>query len=47
MLVGQRLKHGEDGSGADAGADQKDRRRRRTEDKSAAGGGDLELVADP
>ena len=46
MLFSQRLKHGEDRRGTDAGAEQEHRRVGVVEDEGAARGGDLELVAD-
>src|SRR5262245_15990742 len=47
MLGCEGVEHGEHWSGADAGADQQDRRRRPVEDEGAAGCSDFELIADP
>ena len=46
VLLRQRVEHGEDRGGADAGADQQDRRVGPVEDEGAARRGDVELVAD-
>ena len=46
MLVRQRVKHGEQWSRADAGADQEHWPARRVEDEGTARRGDLDLVAD-
>jgi hypothetical protein len=46
MLLRQRLKHGEDRRGTDAGADQEHRRLGVVEDEGAAGCCDLEPITD-
>jgi hypothetical protein len=46
MLLGKRVKHGEDWRGTDPGTDQQDGCIRPVEDEGAAGCRDVELVAD-
>ena len=46
VLRRQRVQHGEDGSGSDAGADQQDRRMGLVEDERPAGRRDVEPAAD-
>src|SRR4051794_16494141 len=46
VFSGERVEHGEDGGGPDAGADQQHRRVGAVEDEGASRRGDVELVAD-